>query len=255
MRRQELNVFRMRLLGAEVRGVSSGSRTLKDAINEAMRDWVTNVRTTHYLLGSVLGAHPYPTMVRDFHRVIGREARAQILKAEGKLPTAIIACVGGGSNAIGAFYEFIKDKKVRLIGVEAGGRSEALGDHAARFRGGSPGVLQGTYSYVLQDAGGQIALTHSVSAGLDYPSIGPEHAALRDAGRAEYVPASDAEALEATTVLARTEGIIPALESAHAVAEVIKRAPKMKKSEIVIVNVSGRGDKDIGILRENLKLD
>jgi tryptophan synthase beta chain len=255
MRRQELNVFRMRLLGAEVRGVDSGSRTLKDAINEAMRDWVTNVRTTHYLLGSVLGAHPYPTMVRDFHRVIGREARAQILKAEGKLPTAIIACVGGGSNAIGAFYEFIKDKKVQLIGVEAGGRSEALGDHAARFRGGSPGVLQGTYSYVLQDAGGQIALTHSVSAGLDYPSIGPEHAELRDAGRAEYVPASDAEALEATTVLARTEGIIPALESAHAVAEVIKRAPKMKKSEVVIVNVSGRGDKDIGILRENLKID
>ncbi len=255
MRRQELNVFRMRLLGAEVRGVESGSRTLKDAINEAMRDWVTNVRTTHYLLGSVLGAHPYPTMVRDFHRVIGREARSQILKAEGKLPTAVIACVGGGSNAIGAFYEFIKDRSVRLIGVEAGGRGETLGDHAARFRGGSPGVLQGTYSYVLQDSGGQIALTHSVSAGLDYPSIGPEHAALRDAGRAEYVPASDAEALEATTVLARTEGIIPALESAHAVAEVIKRAPRMKKSEIVIVNVSGRGDKDVGILRENLKID
>ncbi len=255
MRRQELNVFRMRLLGAEVRGVSSGSRTLKDAINEAMRDWVTNVRSTHYLLGSVLGAHPYPTMVRDFHRVISREARAQILKAEGKLPTAVIACVGGGSNAIGAFYEFIKDKKVQLIGVEAGGRGETLGDHAARFRGGSPGVLQGTYSYVLQDLGGQIALTHSVSAGLDYPSIGPEHAALRDAGRAEYVPASDAEALEATTVLARTEGIIPALESAHAVAEVIKRAPRMKKSEIVIVNVSGRGDKDIGILRENLRIE
>jgi tryptophan synthase beta chain len=255
MRRQELNVFRMRLLGAEVRGVSSGSCTLKDAINEAMRDWVTNVRTTHYLLGSVLGAHPYPTMVRDFHRVIGREARAQILKAEGKLPAAIIACVGGGSNSIGVFYEFIKDKKVKLIGVEAGGRSEKLGDHAARFRGGSPGVLQGTYSYVLQDSGGQIALTHSVSAGLDYPSIGPEHAALRDSGRAEYVPASDAEALAAVTLLARTEGIIPALESAHAVAEVVKRAPRMKKSEIVIVNVSGRGDKDIGIMRENLKLD
>jgi tryptophan synthase beta chain len=255
MRRQELNVFRMRLLGAEVRGVESGSRTLKDAINEAMRDWVTNVRTTHYLLGSVLGAHPYPTMVRDFHRVIGREARAQILKAEGKLPTAVIACVGGGSNAIGAFYEFLKDKKVQLIGVEAGGRSEALGDHAARFRGGSPGVLQGTYSYVLQDSAGQIALTHSVSAGLDYPSIGPEHAALRDAGRAEYVPASDAEALEATTLLARTEGVIPALESAHAVAEVVKRAPKMKKSDVVVVNISGRGDKDIGIMRENLRLD
>jgi len=255
MRRQELNVFRMRLLGAEVRGVDSGSRTLKDAINEAMRDWVTNVRTTHYLLGSVLGAHPYPTMVRDFHRVIGREARVQIRKAEGKLPSAIIACVGGGSNSIGIFYDFLKDTKVELIGVEAGGRGSALGEHAARFRGGSPGVLQGTYSYVLQDAAGQIALTHSVSAGLDYPSIGPEHAMLKDTGRAEYVPASDSEALEATMMLARTEGIIPALESAHAVAEVIKRAPKMKKSEIVIVNISGRGDKDVGILRENLKLD
>jgi tryptophan synthase beta chain len=255
MRRQELNVFRMRLLGAEVRGVDSGSRTLKDAINEAMRDWVTNVRTTHYLLGSVLGAHPYPTMVRDFHRVIGREARAQILRAEGKLPKAIIACVGGGSNSIGIFYDFLKDKKVELIGVEAGGRGEALGDHAARFRGGSPGVLQGTYSYVLQDAAGQIALTHSVSAGLDYPSIGPEHAMLKDTGRAQYVPASDAEALAATVLLARTEGIIPALESAHAVAEVIKRAPSMKRSEIVIVNISGRGDKDVGILRENLELN
>ena len=255
MRRQELNVFRMRLLGAEVRGVDSGSRTLKDAINEAMRDWVTNVRTTHYLLGSVLGAHPYPTMVRDFHRVIGREARAQILKAEGKLPSAIIACVGGGSNSIGIFHEFLKDKKVRLIGVEAGGRGEQLGEHAARIRGGSPGVLQGTYSYVLQDDAGQIATTHSVSAGLDYPSIGPEHAWLKDTRRAEYVPASDAEALEACTLLARLEGIIPALESAHAVAEVTKRAPKMKKSEIVIVNVSGRGDKDMGILRESLKLD
>ena len=255
MRRQELNVFRMRLLGAEVRGVDSGSRTLKDAINEAMRDWVTNVRTTHYLLGSVLGAHPYPTMVRDFHKVIGREARAQILKAEGKLPSAIIACVGGGSNSIGIFHEFLKDKKVRLIGVEAGGRGEQLGEHAARFRGGSPGVLQGTYSYVLQDDAGQIATTHSVSAGLDYPSIGPEHAWLKDTRRAEYVPASDAEALQACTLLAQTEGIIPALESAHAVAEVTKRAPKMKKSEIVIVNVSGRGDKDMGILRESLKLD
>ncbi len=254
MRRQELNVFRMRLLGAEVRRVDSGSRTLKDAINEAMRDWVTNVRTTHYLLGSVLGAHPYPTMVRDFHLVIGREARAQILKAEGKLPTAIIACVGGGSNSIGIFHEFINDKKVQLIGVEAGGRGERLGEHAARFRGGSPGVLQGTYSYVLQDEAGQIAATHSVSAGLDYPSIGPEHAWLNDTGRAEYVSASDSEALEACTLLARSEGIIPALESAHAVAELVKRAPKMKKSDIVIVNVSGRGDKDVGILRENLKL-
>jgi tryptophan synthase beta chain len=254
MRRQELNVFRMRLLGAEVRGVDSGSRTLKDAISEAMRDWVTNVRTTHYLLGSVLGAHPYPTMVRDFHRVIGREARAQILKTAGKLPSVVIACVGGGSNAIGIFHEFIKDKKVKLVGVEAGGRGEQLGDHAARFRGGRPGVLQGTYSYVLQDRAGQIALTHSVSAGLDYPSIGPEHAWLKDSGRAEYVAASDAEALEATTILARTEGIIPALESAHAVAEALKRAPRMKKSDVLVVNVSGRGDKDIGILRENVKL-
>ena len=255
MRRQELNVFRMRLLGAEVRGVDAGSRTLKDAINEAMRDWVTNVRTTHYLLGSVLGAHPYPAMVRDFHTVIGRETRAQITKAEGKLPSAIIACVGGGSNAIGIFHDFIGDKKVKLIGVEAGGRSEKLGDHGARFRGGLPGVLQGTYSYVLQDEAGQIAATHSVSAGLDYPSIGPEHAWLSDTGRAEYVAASDAEALDACKLLAQTEGIIPALESAHAVAEVVKRAPGMKKSEIVIVNISGRGDKDIGILRENLKLD
>lgn len=254
MHRQELNVFRMRLLGAEVRGVDSGSRTLKDAINEAMRDWVTNVRTTHYLLGSVLGAHPYPTMVRDFHKVIGREARKQILKAEGKLPTAVIACVGGGSNAIGVFHDFIKDKRVKLIGVEAGGRSADLGEHAARFSGGSPGVLQGTYSYLLQDEAGQIANTHSVSAGLDYPSIGPEHAALHDSGRAEYVSASDEEALAACTSLARTEGIIPALESAHAVAEAFKRCPRMKKSDIVIVNVSGRGDKDIGILRENLKL-
>jgi tryptophan synthase beta chain len=254
MRRQELNVFRMRMLGAEVRGVDSGSRTLKDAINEAMRDWVTNVRTTHYLLGSVLGAHPYPTMVRDFHRVIGRESRTQILKAEGRLPAVIIACVGGGSNSIGIFYDFIKDKKVKFIGVEAGGRGEQLGEHAARFHGGSPGVLQGTYSYVLQDEAGQIAPTHSVSAGLDYPSIGPEHAWLKEIGRAEYVSASDAEALEACTLLARTEGIIPALESAHAVAEVIKRVPKMKKSEVVIVNVSGRGDKDIGVLKEQLSL-
>ena len=258
MRRQELNVFRMRLLGAEVRGVDSGSRTLKDAINEAMRDWVTNVRTTHYLLGSVLGAHPYPTMVRDFQSVIGREARAQILRAEGRLPEAIIACVGGGSNAMGIFYEFLRFKGVRLIGVEAGGRGSSLGDHAARvaegITGAAPGVLQGTYTYVLQDDAGQIASTHSVSAGLDYPAIGPEHAELKESGRAQYVAASDAEALEACTLLARTEGIIPALESAHAVAEVLKRAPKMKKQEVVIVNVSGRGDKDIGILREQLAL-
>src|SRR5579859_3982341 len=259
MRRQELNVFRMRLLGAEVRGVESGSRTLKDAINEAMRDWVTNVRTTHYLLGSVLGAHPYPTMVRDFHKVIGREARAQILKAEGKLPTAIIACVGGGSNAIGIFHEFIrsknkKEKKVKLIGVEAGGRGEKLGDHAARFRGGLPGVLQGTYSYVLQDDAGQIALTHSVSAGLDYASVGPEHAALHDLGRAEYVSATDAEALAAAERLARTEGIVPALESAHAVAECIRIAPTLAPDDILVVNLSGRGDKDMGILARELHL-
>ena len=254
MRRQELNVFRMKLLGAEVRGVSSGSRTLKDAINEAMRDWVTNVRTTHYLLGSVLGAHPYPMMVRDFHRVISREARAQILEKENRLPSAIIACVGGGSNAIGAFYEFIPDREVRLIGVEAGGRGPALGEHAARFRGGAPGVLQGTYSYVLQDDAGQIALTHSISAGLDYASVGPEHAALHDSGRAEYTLATDAEALDATLRLARTEGIIPALESAHAVAECIRLAPSLSPRDIVLVNVSGRGDKDMGILTRELSL-
>ena len=254
MRRQELNVYRMRMLGAEVRGVSSGSRTLKDAINEAMRDWVTNVRTTHYLLGSVLGAHPYPMMVRDFHRVISREMRQQILDKENRLPNAVIACVGGGSNAIGAFYEFIPDKDVRLIGVEAGGRGSLLGEHAARFSGGAPGVLQGTYSYVLQDDGGQIALTHSVSAGLDYASVGPEHAALHDAGRAEYTSATDQEALDATLRLARTEGIIPALESAHAVAECIRVAPTMSRKDIVIVNVSGRGDKDMGILTRELHL-
>ena len=254
MQRQELNVFRMRLLGAEVRAVNSGSCTLKDAINEAMRDWVTNVRTTHYVLGSVLGAHPYPIMVRDFHRCIGKEAREQILLQTGRLPNAVIACVGGGSNAMGAFYEFIPDKSVELIGVEAGGRSSELGQHAARFRGGSPGVLQGTFSYVLQDDAGQIATTHSVSAGLDYPSIGPEHAALHDSGRAEYVSASDAEALEACVTLARTEGIVPALESSHAVAECIRRAPRMTKDDIVIVNISGRGDKDMGILTKELKL-
>jgi tryptophan synthase beta chain len=258
MRRQELNVFRMKLLGAEVRGVDAGQRTLKDAINEAMRDWVTNVRTTHYLLGSVLGAHPYPEMVRDFHRVIGNEARAQILKAAGRLPSAVIACVGGGSNAMGIFSAFIADKRVRLIGVEAGGRSMRLGEHAARVAyangGGSPGVLQGTYTYVLQDSAGQIAPTHSVSAGLDYPAIGPEHAQLAASGRAEYVAATDAEALEACVTLARSEGIIPALESSHAVAETMKRAPKMRKKDIVLVNVSGRGDKDMGILRDNLSL-
>ena len=254
MRRQELNVYRMRLLGAEVRGVSSGSRTLKDAINEAMRDWVTNVRTTHYLLGSVLGAHPYPTMVRDFHRVIGQEIKQQILEKESRLPTAVLACVGGGSNAIGAFYDFIDEPNVRLIGVEAGGRGEALGSHAARFHGGSPGVLQGTFSYVLQDEAGQVSLTHSVSAGLDYASVGPEHAALHDSGRAEYVSASDEEALQAAERLARTEGIVPALESAHAVAECIRLAPRLAADDILVVNLSGRGDKDMGIMARELHL-
>jgi len=257
MRRQELNVFRMRLLGAEVRGVSGGSATLKDAINEAMRDWVTNVRTTFYILGSALGSHPYPTMVRDFHRVISKESKRQIMEHEGRLPDAIVACVGGGSNAIGAFYEYIPDANVALIGVEAGGRGTALGEHAARFAkngGGVPGVLQGTYSYVLQNDAGQVAATHSVSAGLDYASVGPEHAMLHDSGRATYTSATDDEALNAVSVLSRTEGIIPALESAHAVAEAIKLAPKMGKGKILMVNVSGRGDKDIGIMTREMDL-
>ena len=255
MERQHLNVLRMRLLGAEVRGVSSGSRTLKDAISEAMRDWVTNVRTTHYILGSALGAHPYPTMVRDFHRCIGREMKEQILEKEGRLPTAVIACVGGGSNAIGAFYEFLGDREVRLIGVEAGGRGTVLGEHAARFSGGLPGVLQGTFSYVLQDENGQIALTHSVSAGLDYASIGPEHAMLHDTKRAEYTSRTDAEALDAVVRLSRTEGILPALESAHAVAEALVMAPAMSARGILVVNLSGRGDKDMGIIAEQLHLE
>jgi len=250
MRRQRLNVFRMRMLGARVEGVANGSATLKDAISEAMRDWVTNVGDTYYLLGSALGAHPYPMMVRDFHRVIGDEARRQILEAEGRLPDAAIACVGGGSNAIGLFHAFLGDAGVRLIGVEAGGRGDKLGEHAARYRGGSPGVLQGAYSYVLQDEHGQIALTHSVSAGLDYAMIGPEHAWLRDELRAEYTAASDSDALEAARRLSRTEGIIPALESAHAVAEAIRRAPDAK-GQTFLVNLSGRGDKDIDIYREN----
>jgi tryptophan synthase beta chain len=257
MRRQELNVFRMRLLGAEVRGVNSGSATLKDAINEAMRDWVTNVRSTFYILGSALGSHPYPTMVRDFHRVISKEAKRQILEQEGRLPDAVVACVGGGSNAIGAFYEFIPDANVSLIGVEAGGRGTALGEHAARFQkngGGVPGVLQGTYSYVLQNDAGQVAATHSVSAGLDYASVGPEHAMLHDSGRATYTSATDDEALEGVRVLSRTEGIIPALETAHAIAEAIKMAPKMGKDKIIMVNVSGRGDKDIGIMTREMNL-
>ena len=251
MRRQRLNVFRMRLVGAKVVGVANGSCTLKDAISEAMRDWVTNVGDTYYLLGSALGSHPYPMMVRDFHKVIGEEARRQILEAEGRLPDTIFACVGGGSNAIGIFHAFLPDP-VELVGVEAGGRGGALGDHAARYRGGAPGVLQGAYSFVLQDEHGQIALTHSISAGLDYAMIGPEHAFLHDRRRAEYTAASDTEALDAALLLSRVEGIIPALESAHAVAEAVKRAPGAK-GKIFLVNVSGRGDKDIDIYRENLK--
>ena len=254
MERQELNVLRMRLLGAEVRGVSAGSKTLKDAISEAMRDWTTNVRTTHYLLGSALGAHPYPTMVRDFHRCISREMKEQILEKEGRLPNAVIACVGGGSNAIGAFYEFLQDRDVRLIGVEAGGTGTELGQHAARFQGGVPGVLQGTLSYILQDEDGQIAQTHSVSAGLDYASIGPEHAALHDSGRAEYVSQDDAATMDAVVKLARTEGILPALESAHAVAECLRIAGTFRPHDILIVNLSGRGDKDMGIIARELKL-
>ena len=248
MRRQELNVFRMRLLGAEVVGVESGSRTLKDAINEALRDWVTNVADTYYLLGSVMGPHPYPVMVRDFQSVIGREARKQILEAAGRLPDRLIACVGGGSNSIGLFYEFIGDSDVQMIGVEAGGRGSTLGDHAARFAGGSPGVLQGTRSYILQDEHGQISTTHSVSAGLDYSAIGPEHAYLHDTGRISYSKATDDEALEAFQLLARLEGIIPALESAHAIAEVMKVAPSMPRDQIIVVNLSGRGDKDVGTI-------
>jgi tryptophan synthase beta chain len=254
MARQELNVLRMRLLGAEVRPVANGSRTLKDAISEAMRDWVTNVRSTFYILGSALGPHPYPTMVRDFQRIISKEMRAQILAREGRLPTAVIACVGGGSNAIGAFYEFLGDRDVRLIGVEAGGRGPKLGDNAARFEGGVLGVLQGTLSYVLQDDNGQIALTHSVSAGLDYASVGPEHAMLHDTKRAEYVSQDDQSVLDAVVKLSQMEGILPALESAHAVAEALRLAPKMGKDEILVVNLSGRGDKDMGILAQELKI-
>ena len=255
MRRQELNVFRMQLLGAEVREVDSGSRTLKDAINEALRDWVTNVADTYYLLGSALGPHPYPLMVRDFQSVIGAEAREQILAQEGRLPDCLIACVGGGSNSIGLFYPFLGDDAVRMIGVEAGGTGNALGEHAARFNaagGGRPGVLQGTMSYVLQDERGQIANTHSVSAGLDYPSIGPEHAFLHDEGRVEYTSVSDNEALGAFQMLSRLEGIIPALESAHAVAYGLKVASEMKSDQVLIINLSGRGDKDIDTVRGSI---
>jgi len=254
MDRQRLNVNRMRLLAAEVIGVDAGSRTLKDAINEAMRDWVTNVRTSHYLLGSVLGAHPYPQIVRDFHKVIGEEAREQIFKKENRMPDWLFACVGGGSNAIGLFNAFLADSSVKMVGVEAGGRGNTLGEHAVRlaaaggFTGARPGVLQGTYSYVLQTADGQISTTHSISAGLDYPAVGPEHAWLADIGRAEYTAVSDEDAIDAAKTLARVEGIIPALESSHAVAELIRRAPKMKKSELVILNLSGRGDKDMETL-------
>ena len=250
MRRQSLNVFRMRLLGARVVCVATGSRTLKDAISEAMRDWVSNVASTHYLLGSALGSHPYPLMVRDFHKIIGEETRRQILEAEGRLPDRILACVGGGSNAIGIFHAFIPDAAVRLIGVEAGGRGGRIGEHAARFSGGRPGVLHGSYSYLLQDDDGQIALTHSISAGLDYASVGPEHALLRDLGRAQYCSVGDKQALDAASRLSRAEGLIPALESAHAVAEAMRLAPGAK-GEIFVVNLSGRGDKDIDIYREN----
>jgi tryptophan synthase beta chain len=257
MRRQALNVFRMQLLGAEVREVTAGSKTLKDAINEALRDWVTNVRDTYYLLGSALGPHPYPLMVREFQSVIGREARAQCLEQIGRLPNVLVACVGGGSNSIGLFHPFLDDE-VEMIGVEAGGTGEALGQHAARFArksGGRAGVLQGTLSYLLQDENGQVATTHSVSAGLDYPSVGPEHAFLHDLGRVNYVAASDDETLLAFQKLARLEGIIPALESAHAVAHALKLAPTMNPDNVILVNLSGRGDKDVEAVRQISKLD
>jgi tryptophan synthase beta chain len=258
MARQQPNVFRMKLLGAEVRPVNSGTRTLKDAINEAIRDWVTNVNATHYLLGSALGPHPYPTMVRDFQSIIGREARAQILEMTGRLPDQCIACVGGGSNSIGLFHAFRDDARVELIGVEAGGEGIASGKHAARF--GDPalgrlGVLHGTKTFVLQNADGQVAETHSISAGLDYPAVGPEHSYLRDLGRAQYTYATDAEALTAFSMLCKLEGIIPALESSHAVAEAIKRAPAMKKDAILLVNLSGRGDKDLDTVMKAMTND
>jgi tryptophan synthase beta chain len=248
MARQQPNVLRMRLLGAEVRPVESGTRTLKDAINEAIRDWVTNVGTSYYLLGSALGPHPYPTMVRDFQSVIGHEARQQILEQAGRLPDQCIACVGGGSNAIGLFHAFQEDPSVKLVGVEAGGAGIASGRHAARFADpglGRPGVLHGTYTYVLQDSNGQIAATHSISAGLDYAAVGPEHAHLRELGRAEYTYATDDQALEAFQLLARSEGILPALESAHAIAEAVRRAPSLPRDHLLLVNLSGRGDKDL----------
>jgi len=245
MERQALNVFRMRLMGAEVRGVEAGQKTLKEAINEAMRDWVTNVRSTHYVLGTAYGSHPYPKMVRDFHRVIGQEARAQILEREGRLPDELIACVGGGSNAIGLFFEFLEEPGVRLTGVEAGGRGIQRGEHAARFAGGRLGVLQGCKTFILQDADGQIDLTHSVSAGLDYAAVGPEHAFYRERGRIEFAYATDDEVLAAFQLCSRLEGIIPALESTHAIVHALKRAPQLAKDKIIIVNLSGRGDKDV----------
>ena len=253
--RQRLNVYRMKMLGAEVVPVHAGQKTLKEAVNEAMRDWVTNLRSTHYILGTAYGAHPYPVMVRNFQRVIGDEARAQILEKEKRLPDMLIACVGGGSNAIGLFYPFLEDKSVKLVGVEAGGRGIQPEQHAARFQGGSLGVLQGTRSYILQDEFGQIQSTHSVSAGLDYAAVGPEHAWLRDASRAEYTYATDDQALAAFMKLARLEGIIPALESAHAVAEVMVRAPKMPKDALIIVSLSGRGDKDVAQVAEKVTLE
>ena len=256
MRRQALNVFRMELLGAEVRGVDAGSKTLKDAINEALRDWVTNVDETYYLLGSALGPHPYPLMVRDFQSVIGREAREQILETEGRLPDLLVACVGGGSNSIGLFHPFLNDENVKMIGVEAGGKSSKLGEHAARFNkagGGKIGVLQGTKSWLLQDEYGQIAATHSISAGLDYASVGPEHAFLQSIGRIDYAFATDDEALDAFQVLSQTEGIIPALESSHGIAHVLKIAPEMSANELIVVNLSGRGDKDVNQVQEMLE--
>ena len=245
MERQSLNVFRMRLMGAEVRAVTSGQKTLKDAVNEAMRDWVTNVRSTHYILGSALGSHPYPMMVRDFHRVIGQETKAQLLAREGRLPDEMIACVGGGSNAIGFFFDFLEDKSVRLVGVEAGGRGIKRGEHAERFEGGKLGVLQGAKTYILQDPDGQIELTHSVSAGLDYAAIGPEHAYYRDRQRIDYAYACDDEVMETFQLVSRLEGIIPALESTHAFVHGLKRAKAMRSDEILVINLSGRGDKDV----------
>ena len=245
MERQALNVFRMRLMGAQVRGVEAGQKTLKEAINEAMRDWVTNVRTTHYILGTAYGSKPYPAMVRDFHRVIGIEAKEQILAREGRLPDELIACVGGGSNAIGLFFEFLEDTGVRMTGVEAGGRGIAVGDHAARFAGGKLGVLQGCKTFILQDPDGQIELTHSVSAGLDYAAVGPEHAFYRDRGRIDFAYATDDEVLETFQLCSRLEGIIPALESTHALVHAMKRARELGPDKVIIVNLSGRGDKDV----------